>query len=391
LLISYNLLNLPTSIYGYGDYTDNYRYLSDGTKIERDYWDSQWYYEYRGSLVYGNNGFESASFGGGRIVGTNDSSEVHYFLTDHLGSTRVVAKVTPTGRVDLDRKDYYPFGKAWTQSDMPMSDNRYTFSGKEMTNIVVDDNLATIPIHDFGARNYDPDGVLFLQQDPQQTDFYSIGQHVYCAGNPVKYIDPDGNHPVVIGIAVMVKAAIGAGVDIAAQIAASQLNGNNWSESIQQIDWTSVGSSAAAAALTVPGASTGAKILAGVLEGINVAVDYTQANGLEYIGKDKSVGAAAIDALAPVGANFTADAVVQVFSKSITAELTSKSAATLSKAVKNEMKQYLEIINNSKTKYANEQFWSFSFGIEASILQNVIEPENTVKNGTTIQEDHKND
>ncbi len=341
-------------------------------------------------MVYGNNGFESASFGGG-IVGTNDSSEVHYFLTDHLGSTRVVAKVTPTGRVDLDRKDYYPFGKAWTQSDMPMSDNRYTFSGKEMTNIVVDDNLATIPIHDFGARNYDPDGVLFLQQDPQQTDFYSIGQHVYCAGNPVKYIDPDGNHPVVIGIAVMVKAAIGAGVDIAAQIAASQLNGNNWSESIQQIDWTSVGSSAAAAALTVPGASTGAKILAGVLEGINVAVDYTQANGLEYIGKDKSVGAAAIDALAPVGANFTADAVVQVFSKSITAELTSKSAATLSKAVKNEMKQYLEIINNSKTKYANEQFWSFSFGIEASILQNVIEPENTVKNGTTIQEDHKND
>lgn len=189
----------------------------------------------------------------------------------------------------------------------------------------------------------------------------------------------------------MVKAAIGAGVDIAAQIAASQLNGNNWSESIQQIDWTSVGSSAAAAALTVPGASTGAKILAGVLEGINVAVDYTQANGLEYIGKDKSVGAAAIDALAPVGANFTADAVVQVFSKSITTELTSKSAATLSKAVKNEMKQYLEIINNSKTKYANEQFWSFSFGIEANILQNVIEPENTVKNGTTIQEDHKND
>ena len=391
LEISYNLLNLPTSIYGYGDYTDNYRYLSDGTKIERDYWDSQWHYEYRGSLVYGNNGFESASFGGGRIVGTNDSSEVHYFLTDHLGSTRVVAKVTPTGRVDLDRKDYYPFGKAWTQSDMPMSDNRYTFSGKEMTNIVVDDNLATIPIHDFGARNYDPDGVLFLQQDPQQTDFYPIGQHVYCAGNPVKYIDPDGNHPVVIGIAVMVKAAIGAGVDIAAQIAASQLNGNNWSESIQQIDWTSVGSSAATAALTVPGASTGAKILAGVLEGINVAVDYTQANGLEYIGKDKSVGAAAIDALAPVGANFTADAVVQVFSKSITTELTSKSAATLSKAVKNEMKQYLEIINNSKTKYANEQFWSFSFGIEANILQNVIEPENTVKNGTTIQEDHKND
>ena len=70
---------------------------------------------YYGSLVYNNGQFESASFGGGRIVGTDNGSEVHYFLTDHIGSTRVVAKVTPTGREDLDRKDYYPFGKTWKQ------------------------------------------------------------------------------------------------------------------------------------------------------------------------------------------------------------------------------------------------------------------------------------
>ena len=59
------------------------------------------------------------SFGGGRIVATNDGagSEVHYSLTDHLGSTRVVVKVTDTGRQDLDRRDYYPFGKEWGQTD----------------------------------------------------------------------------------------------------------------------------------------------------------------------------------------------------------------------------------------------------------------------------------
>ena len=119
-------------MYGWGDYSDYYEYLADGTKILHEYKDGQ-QDEYRGSLVYEANGTRSASFGGGRIVGTNDgtSSEVHYFLTDHLGSTRVVAKVTPTGREDLDRKDYYPFGKAWEQPDMPTSDNRYTFSGKE--------------------------------------------------------------------------------------------------------------------------------------------------------------------------------------------------------------------------------------------------------------------
>ena len=131
--IYYNLLNLPTVIYTEGDMGLYYTYLSDGTKIEVCGYDDNEPTRYAGSLVYNNGTFESTSFGGGRIVGTNNgaNSEVHYFLTDHLGSTRVVAKVTPTGREDLDRKDYYPFGKEWAQPDMPTSDNRYTFSGKE--------------------------------------------------------------------------------------------------------------------------------------------------------------------------------------------------------------------------------------------------------------------
>ena len=158
-------------------------------------------YQYAGSLVYSMdygtvNSFESASFGGGRIVGTNDgtSSEVHYFLTDHLGSTRVVAKVTPTRREDLDRKDYYPFGKAWEQPDMPTSDNRYTFSGKE-------EQLAgTSSAHylDFSARFYDPEGVIFIQQDPLQDDSPILSAYTYCGNNPITIIDPDGRDSIYV-------------------------------------------------------------------------------------------------------------------------------------------------------------------------------------------------
>ena len=187
LEITYNLLNLPSESYGGGDYSDYYHYLADGTKVLHEYSDGQ-QDEYRGSLVYYSNGEFSVPFGGGRLVSEGNTTAAHYFLTDHLGSTRVVAKVTPTGREDLDRKDYYPFGKEWAQPDMPTSDNRYTFSGKEKQHL----RFQEIDYADFGARFYDADTGIFLQQDPSAEDYYHIGQHVYCAGNPVSRIDSNG-------------------------------------------------------------------------------------------------------------------------------------------------------------------------------------------------------
>ena len=193
--MSYNILNLPEYIqdnWGSGEISHRYSYLADGTKTSvGDYENSG--YQYAGSLVYSMdygtvNSFESASFGGGRIVGTNDgtSSEVYYFLTDHLGSTRVVAKVTPTRREDLDRKDYYPFGKAWEQPDMPTSDNRYT--GKEIQQTY----SSSAHYLDFSARFYDPEGVTFLQQDPLLEKYFRIGAYNYCAGNPIRFSDKKG-------------------------------------------------------------------------------------------------------------------------------------------------------------------------------------------------------
>ena len=188
--IYYNLLNLPTVIYTEGDMGLYYTYLSDGTKIKVCGYDDNEPTRYAGSLVYNDGTFESASFGGGRIVGTNNdtNSEVHYFLTDHLGSTRVVAKVTPTGRSDLDRKDYYPFGKEWTQSGMPTSDNRYTFSGKEQQHL----RGQVVNYADFEARFYDSETGIFLQQDPLSEYSFQGSPYAYCGNNPINRIDLDG-------------------------------------------------------------------------------------------------------------------------------------------------------------------------------------------------------
>ena len=195
--MTYNSLNLLEKVVRNDTIVAKYTYLWDGTKLAAVNGDDCGF-AYRGSFTYhlgsddpAAEDFESAPFGGGRIVATTgNATEVRYFLTDHLGSTRVVARVTPTGREDLDRKDYYPFGKAWTQSDMPTSDNRYQFSGKERSNICLENDYSSIlPVYDFGARSYYPEGVFFLQQDPLMEKYYSIGQYNYCAGNPVNNID----------------------------------------------------------------------------------------------------------------------------------------------------------------------------------------------------------
>ena len=183
--ISYNNLNLPTVIYTEGDMGLYYTYLSDGTKIEVCGYDDNEPTRYAGSLVYNDGTFESASFGGGRIVGTNNgaNSEVHYFLTDHLGSVRQV--VAADGSV-IEQNDYYPFGKRWAAVAAPISDNRHRFSGKE------EQAFLSLPYVDFGARMYNPDWGRWFTQDPLAEKYYSWAPYCYCINNPVKYVDPNG-------------------------------------------------------------------------------------------------------------------------------------------------------------------------------------------------------
>ena len=189
LEIDYNFLNLPNTISEAGSEAIlRYGYLADGTKFTVGDYDRAGL-AYRGSLVYYQDfnrisALESAAFGSGRITKTSAGQEIGYFLTDHLGSTRVIVNDN-SARV-AERNDFHPFGAVWKDAQKPLSSNRYKFSGKEMQ---PNDRA---PYLDFGARFYDPVSLIWTGQDQLSEKYYPVSPYVYCNNNPVKFVDPDG-------------------------------------------------------------------------------------------------------------------------------------------------------------------------------------------------------
>ena len=61
----------------------------------------------------------------------------------------------------------------------------YTFSAKERD--------AETGLSYFGARYYSSDLSIWLSVDPMSDKYPSLSPYVYCADNPVKLVDPDGD------------------------------------------------------------------------------------------------------------------------------------------------------------------------------------------------------
>ena len=208
--IDYNDRNLTSRISSGGATLAEYEYLADGTKL-RAVDGSGNGYQYRGSLIYtqtaGQSGtpvitLDCALTSAGRIVreNTDDGSstyKVQHYLRDHLGSVRSVID-GDTGTV-IETNDYYPFGKripvtnsvaepveATTQS--ATSPDRWLFSSKESQSFL----YANIPLLDFGARMYNPTIARWTTSDPMSEKYYGISPYVYCLGNPISIIDPNG-------------------------------------------------------------------------------------------------------------------------------------------------------------------------------------------------------
>lgn len=55
------------------------------------------------------------------------------------------------------------------------------------------DTMHGLNTYDYGARQYDGAKIVWDRMDQYCEKYYNINPYVYCAGNPVRYIDLDGH------------------------------------------------------------------------------------------------------------------------------------------------------------------------------------------------------
>ena len=110
-----------------------------------------------------------------------------YYAKDHLGNVRHVDRSTPgrdNGIVQIT--NYYPFGGILNESFNRVDYQNKLYNGKEYG------RMHGLNLYDYSARQYDPAIGQFTSMDPLCEKYYHISPYAYCAGNPVKYVDPDG-------------------------------------------------------------------------------------------------------------------------------------------------------------------------------------------------------
>ena len=118
----------------------------------------------------------------------------NYYVTDHLGSTRMVVDSNNNVKETIN---YYPFGTEMRmEAPAQMAGDTwqpYRFTSKEL------DKQNGLNWYDFGARWFDVAGVpMWTSVDPLAEKYYPFTPYAYCAGDPVNKFDPDGKKSYLI-------------------------------------------------------------------------------------------------------------------------------------------------------------------------------------------------
>ncbi|NCD00345.1 MAG: hypothetical protein EOL95_11695, partial [Bacteroidia bacterium] len=122
--------------------------------------------------------FSKHYYAGSDRIASKTADDAYFYFTDHLGST---THITDRSGDVAQYAAYTPYGSLFREY---RSVQPYKFNGKELDQ--------ETGYYYYGARYYDPSSTLFLGVDPLADKYPGIGGYIYCAGNPIRYVDPDG-------------------------------------------------------------------------------------------------------------------------------------------------------------------------------------------------------
>ena len=196
--IGYNILNLPEKVLLPGKHETYNIYDADGRKLRTVHiviYDEvvtpggetiipadTLVRDYSGSHIYENGVLERTLTPTG-YYSAADSEYCHY-IKDYQGNNIAVVKADANGAPEVVSATLmYPFGGELTEMS---ATDRYRFGGKEL------DTRGGLFHYDFGARHYDPVLPMFNGYDRRAEKYYHLSPFAYCAGNPIRYVDPSG-------------------------------------------------------------------------------------------------------------------------------------------------------------------------------------------------------
>ena len=348
--IQYNCLNLPRLVKFKDQSTITYTYAADGTKlrVEHKIGNSTTRTTYCSNVIYEDGTAKCLLTEEGYV--SLDDREYHYYLKDHQGNNRVL--VNKNGGVE-EINHYYPFGGIFASEENVQP---YKYNGKEL------DAKKGLNWYDYGARHYDATLGRWHAVDPLAEKYYSVSPYNYCMNNPMNAIDPDGKLPVFL--IPLVKGAVGAIVDAAAQVTISMANGQGFGEAMSNIDYTSVGASFLTSALTMPGMSSAAKTATVTAIVFDAAIDISSSKGIKtVVTGEKAIINAAIDISSSILPGKVIDGITSGFNKAVASDLSATSAATMTKGTKSGLKQIQSIVNSTSFQTGVNAVGSFVSGL----------------------------
>ncbi len=124
----------------------------------------------------------------GTLRNYNDTeNDIYFYHKDHIGSS---TQITDKDAVVIHHIEYMPSGEQPAMSADKFAEQRsswgtsYKFNSKELDQ--------ETGLYYYGARYYSPWGNIWLSVDPMSDKYPSMSPYMYCAGNPVILVDPDG-------------------------------------------------------------------------------------------------------------------------------------------------------------------------------------------------------